>query len=111
MAFRPKDEKAVKTAAQTMRPIRRLIPKRPIQELGSPAGVDLVSGSERKSFGGGTAMVIAPCWRMGPVTEDERNGLINHFCGCMASTRMTWTGESAIRDVRKRPYRQAPSSK
>ncbi|AXM04473.1 DUF853 family protein [Escherichia fergusonii] len=24
------------------------------------------------------AMVIAPCSRMGPVTEDERNGLINH---------------------------------
>lgn len=23
-------------------------------------------------------MVIAPCSRMGPVTEDERNGLINH---------------------------------
>ncbi|MEN1515526.1 helicase HerA-like domain-containing protein, partial [Pseudomonas aeruginosa] len=24
------------------------------------------------------AMVIAPCSRMGPMTEDERNGLINH---------------------------------
>ena len=24
------------------------------------------------------AMVLAPCSRMGPVTEDERNGLINH---------------------------------
>jgi DNA helicase HerA-like ATPase len=24
------------------------------------------------------AMVIAPCSRMGPVTDDERNGLINH---------------------------------
>ena len=23
-------------------------------------------------------MVIAPCSRMGPVTDDERNGLINH---------------------------------
>lgn len=23
-------------------------------------------------------MVLAPCSRMGPVTEDERNGLINH---------------------------------
>jgi hypothetical protein len=23
-------------------------------------------------------MVIAPCSRMGPVTDDERNGLLNH---------------------------------
>ncbi len=34
-------------------------------------------------------MVIAPCSRMGPVTDDERNGLINHS-RCTESMKTRW---------------------
>lgn len=77
-AFTPKDQKAVKAAAQTMRPNPAFDTEKAIQELGT--GEALISFLDAK--GGPSvverAMVIAPCSRMGPVTEDERNGLINH---------------------------------
>ncbi len=49
-----------------------------IQELGT--GEALISFLDAKGSPSVVerAMVIAPCSRMGPVTEDERNGLINH---------------------------------
>ena len=77
-AFTPKDQKAVKTAAQTMRANPAFDTEKAIQELGT--GEALVSFLDEK--GSPTmverAMVIAPCSRMGPVTDDERNGLLNH---------------------------------
>ncbi len=77
-AFTPKDQKAVKTAAQTMRPNPAFDTEKAIQELGT--GEALISFLDAKGSPSVVerAMVIAPCSRMGPVTEDERNGLINH---------------------------------
>ena len=76
--FTPKDQKAVKAAAQTMRVNPAFDTEKAIQELGT--GEALISFLDAKGSPSVVerAMVIAPCSRMGPVTEDERNGLINH---------------------------------
>ncbi|KAB8306735.1 DUF853 domain-containing protein [Erwinia endophytica] len=77
-AFTPKDQKAVKVAAQTMRANPAFDTVTAIQELGT--GEALISFLDEKGSPSVVerAMVIAPCSRMGPVTDDERNGLINH---------------------------------
>ncbi|KWZ95178.1 hypothetical protein HMPREF0208_04785 [Citrobacter koseri] len=77
-AFTPKDQKAVKAAAQTMRANPAFDTEKAIQELGT--GEALISFLDAKGSPSVVerAMVIAPCSRMGPVTDDERNGLINH---------------------------------
>jgi DNA helicase HerA-like ATPase len=76
-AFTPKDQKAVK-AAQTMRANPAFDTEAAIQALGT--GEALISFLDAKGSPSVVerAMVIAPCSRMGPVTDDERNGLINN---------------------------------
>ena len=78
LAFTPKDQKAVKVAAQTMRANQAFDTVTAIQELGT--GEALISFLDEKGSPSVVqrAMVIAPGSRMGPVTDDERNGLINH---------------------------------
>lgn len=77
-AFTPKDQKAVKVAAQTMRANPAFDTVAAIQELGT--GEALLSFLDEKGSPSVVqrASVIAPGSRMGPVTDDERNGLINH---------------------------------
>ncbi|WP_268630537.1 helicase HerA-like domain-containing protein, partial [Escherichia coli] len=71
-AFTPKDQKAVKAAAQTMRANPAFDTEKAIKELGT--GEALISFLDAKGSPSVVerAMVIAPCSRMGPVTEDER---------------------------------------
>ena len=78
-AFTPKDQKAVKAAAETMRANPAFSTEEAIQALGT--GEALISFLDVKGSPSVVerAMVIAPNSRMGPVTDDERNGLINHF--------------------------------
>lgn len=77
-AFTPKDQKAVKAAAQTMRANPAFDTEEAIQALGT--GEALISFLDAKGSPSVVerAMVIAPFSRMGPVTDDERNALINH---------------------------------
>nr|WP_024966729.1 helicase HerA-like C-terminal domain-containing protein [Pantoea sp. IMH] len=77
-AFTPKDQKAVKVAAQTMRANPAFDTATVIQELGT--GEALISFLDEKGSPSVVerASVIAPFSRMGPVSDDERNGLINH---------------------------------
>ncbi|EIC00091.1 helicase HerA-like C-terminal domain-containing protein [Pantoea sp. Sc1] len=77
-AFTPKDQKAVKTAAETLRTNPAFDSAEAIQALGT--GEALISFLDAKGSPSivERAMVIAPGSRMGPVTGDERNGLINH---------------------------------
>ncbi len=77
-AFTPKDQKAVRTAAQTMRANPAFNTETAIQELGT--GEALISFLDEKGSPSVVerAMVIAPCSRMGPVSASERNGLINN---------------------------------
>ncbi|MBU5377709.1 helicase HerA-like C-terminal domain-containing protein [Pantoea septica] len=77
-AFTPKDQKAVKSAADTLRANPAFNTVEAIQALGT--GEALISFLDEKGRPSVVerAMVIAPGSRMGPVTLDERNGLINH---------------------------------
>jgi len=76
-AFTPRDQKAVKTAADTFRPNPKLDTARVIMELGK--GEALVSFLE----GNGTprmvdrTMICPPSARLGTVTPDERKGVID----------------------------------
>src|SRR6266404_5272056 len=75
-AFTPREQKAVKAAAETFRPNPKIDAARVIMELGK--GEALVSFLE----GGGTpamverVMVRPPSARIGPITADERKALI-----------------------------------
>jgi len=75
-AFTPRDQKAVRAAAETFRPNPKLDTAQVIMELGK--GEALVSFLE----GNGTpsvverCMVRPPCGRVGPITPDERKALI-----------------------------------
>ena len=77
-AFTPKDQKALKTAAQTLRASPAFDTVSALQALGT--GEALISFLDEKGRPGivERAMVIAPGSRMGPLNSDERNGLINH---------------------------------
>jgi uncharacterized protein len=75
-AFTPRDQKAVKAAAETFRPNPKLDTTKVIMELGK--GEALVSFLE----GNGTPSVVQRCMirppagRLGPITPDERQALI-----------------------------------
>src|SRR5438270_12122168 len=75
-AFTPKDQKAVKTAAETLRPNPKIKAERVITELG--VGEALVSFLDAK---GTPAMVerayiVPPASQLGPITQGERADLI-----------------------------------
>lgn len=76
-AFSPRDQKAVKAAAQTMRNNPAFNAEEAITELG--VGEALVSFLDTKGTPAMVekAMVIAPCSRMGTLTKEERNSLLN----------------------------------
>jgi DNA helicase HerA-like ATPase len=75
-AFTPRDQKSVKTAAETFRPNPKLNTEKVITELGK--GEALVSFLE----GNGTpsmvqrAMIRPPSARLGPITSEERKAVI-----------------------------------
>jgi DNA double-strand break repair helicase HerA and related ATPase len=75
-AFTPRDQKAVKAAAETFRPNPKLDTAKVIMELGK--GEALVSFLE----GNGTpsmverCMIRPPCGRVGPITPEERKGIM-----------------------------------
>lgn len=77
-AFTPRDQKAVKAAATTMRANPAFNTEEAIQSLAT--GEALISFLDEKGSPSivERAMVIAPGSRMGPLNSDERNQLINH---------------------------------
>ncbi|ARP82498.1 ATP-binding protein [Bordetella genomosp. 8] len=74
-AFTPRDQKAVRTAAQTMRPNPQLDLEQAITELG--VGEALVSLLDEKGRPGVTqrAWIAPPASRIGPATAAEREAL------------------------------------
>ncbi len=80
-AFTPRDQKAVKAAAETFRPNPKLDTAKVIMELGK--GEALVSFLE----GNGTptmverALIRPPAGRIGPLTPEERKAVIAGFAG------------------------------
>ncbi|MEC5398258.1 helicase HerA-like domain-containing protein [Uliginosibacterium sp. H1] len=77
-AFTPRDQKAVKTAAETLRANPKFSAEAAITELG--VGEALISCLDVKGTPGivERAFVIAPGSRIGPMTPDERNAAINN---------------------------------
>jgi hypothetical protein len=75
-AFTPRDQKAVKATAETMRPNPKLDIEAVITELS--VGEALVSLLDEKGTPGITerAWMLAPGSRIGPITPDERKALI-----------------------------------
>ncbi len=75
-AFTPKDQKAVKAAAGTMRPNPKLKLEQAITELG--VGEALVSLLDEKGRPGVTerAFIVPPGSRLGPLTDAERRAAI-----------------------------------
>jgi DNA helicase HerA-like ATPase len=76
-AFTPRDQKAVNSVAETMRPNPQLNIKAAILELG--VGEALISLLDAKGTPGITerAWVLPPSSQIGPITPDERKALIN----------------------------------
>ncbi|MBK5144088.1 DUF853 domain-containing protein [Budviciaceae bacterium BWR-B9] len=76
-AFTPRDQKAVRAAAETMRANPSFNAEQAITELG--VGEALISFLDEKGRPNivERGFVIAPCSRMGALSDDERNGLIN----------------------------------
>ena len=75
-AFTPRDQKAVKSTAETMRPNPKLDIEKVILELG--VGEALVSLLDEKGAPGVTqrAWMFAPGSQIGPITVEERRALI-----------------------------------
>jgi DNA double-strand break repair helicase HerA and related ATPase len=75
-AFTPRDQKAVKTAAQTMRPNPKLDTEKAITELG--VGEALVSLLDEKGRPNVVerAFVFPPASQIGPITADARKKII-----------------------------------
>lgn len=67
----------MKTAAQTMRANPAFSTEQAIQELGTGEAL-ILPRRERQPVGRRARNGYRSCSRMGPVTDDERNGLINH---------------------------------
>jgi DNA helicase HerA-like ATPase len=113
-AFTPRDQKAVKTAADTFRPNPELDTARVIMELGK--GEALVSLLEA---GGVPAvvertMICAPSARLGPVTVEERKAMIA-ASPCAGKYETALDAESAYEILQARtqaaaaPAQAAPS--
>ena len=75
-AFTPRDQKAVKAAAETMRANPKLDTEKAILELG--VGEALISFLDEKGRPGMVerAFVLPPASRIGPITSDERRATI-----------------------------------
>lgn len=77
-AFTPRDQKAVKTAAETMRANPKFNAEAAITELG--VGEALISFLDAKGTPSMVerALVLPPASRIGPMNADERNAAINN---------------------------------
>ena len=75
-AFTPKDAKAVKTAAETLRPNPKIKAERVITELG--VGEALISFLDQKGTPAMVerAFIVPPASQLGPITDGERADLV-----------------------------------
>ncbi|MGQ0546331.1 MAG: helicase HerA-like domain-containing protein [Betaproteobacteria bacterium] len=106
-AFTPKDQKAVKSAAETMRPNPGLKIAAAITELG--VGEALVSLLDEKGRPGVTerAFVVPPGSQLGPITEQERAQVIS-ASGLGGTYDKPVDRESAYEKLRRRAEKTMP---
>jgi len=108
-AFTPRDQKAVKAVAETMRPNPRLDVRTAILELA--VGEALVSLLDAKGAPGVTerAFVIPPASQIGPIDPDERKELIASSLVAGVYEKAI-DRESAFERLRERAAATSPSS-
>jgi DNA helicase HerA-like ATPase len=109
-AFTPRDQKAVKSVAETMRANPKLNTQKAILELG--VGEALVSLLDAKGSPGITerAFVLPPASQIGPITPDERKQLIQSSVDAGVYEKVM-DRESAFELLRKRAEATAPPAK
>ena len=108
-AFTPRDQKAVKATAETMRPNPKLDIETVILELG--VGEALISLLDAKGTPGITerAWVFAPGSQIGPITPDERRALIEQSVVAGAYEKAV-DRESAMEMLKARAQATVPES-
>src|SRR3989440_969920 len=101
-AFTPKEQKAIRAAAQTFRPNPALDTERAIQEL--QVGEALVSVLHNKGEPSMVArtLVRPPMSRVGPLTAKERQGIIEADAGNRKKYKDTLDRESASERLKAR---------
>lgn len=108
-AFTPRDQKAVSAAAETFRPNPKLDVERAIQELA--VGEALVSFLDEKGTPGMVqrALIIPPSSRVGPVTPEERRGIVQRSV-IFGHYEKEEDRESAYERLTQRADRKAPAA-
>ena len=106
-AFTPRDQKAVKSVAETMRANPKLDAEKAILELS--VGEALVSFLDAKGTPGITerAWVLAPGSQLGPITPEDRKQLISHSV-VTGVYEKTVDRESAFEKLKQRAGGGAP---
>ena len=106
-AFTPKDQKAVKAAAETMRPNPKLKIAEAISELG--VGEALVSLLDDKGRPGVTerAFIVPPGSQLGPLTQEERSQVMRSS-GLGGAYDKPVDRESAYEKLKRRAEEAAP---
>ena len=100
-AFTPRDQKAVKTAAETLRPNPKLKAEQVITELGvGEALVSLLDEKGRPSVVE-RAFIVPPGSQIGPLPEDERQRIIKSSA-LLAKYEKTVDRESAYEKLTQR---------
>src|SRR3954468_7185933 len=108
-AFTPKDQKAVKTAADTLRPNPKLKADRVITELG--VGEALVSFLDEKGrpLPVERAFIVPPSSQLGPLLPAERAQLIEHSA-LLKKYKTSVDRESAYEQLQERAGQKAKES-
>jgi DNA helicase HerA-like ATPase len=106
-AFTPKDQKAVKAAAETMRPNPKLKIAAAITEL--EVGEALVSLLDEKGRPGVTerALVVPPGSQLGPITSSERESILKSSSLLQAYEKSV-DRESAYEKLKQRAEQTVP---
>jgi len=101
-AFTPKDQKAVKAAAETLRPNKSLDIERVVGELA--VGEALVSLLDSKGSPGVTerAWILTPASRIGPLTDAERDEIRRRSTASYGHYDQTVDRESAYEKLKNR---------
>jgi len=108
-AFTPRDQKAVKTAADTLRPNPKLNAQKVITELG--VGEALVSLLDEK--GRPTmverAFIVPPASHVGPITEEERRQILQSST-LVSKYQKTVDRESAYEKLKQQVQEKQPEA-
>ena len=109
-AFTPRDQKAVKTAAETLRPNPRLKVEKVITELGvGEALVSLLDEKGRPSVVE-RAFIVPPGSRLGPIPDEERSRLIQSS-DVHGHYEKAVDRESAYEKLKTRVVEESPAEK